>query len=475
MRSARAWLLDVAGGMRLAAGAPFVVEYLLDPETIELPRLPAHCRGVMLWRERIIPVIDLAPILAGVEGLSGGWSRAVVLAWQDAPGQPLQYGALSVLKAPVELFVSDSDARPLPERPEILRQFAGSCFGYDDEVIAIVDVRRLFTRPLLGTTADPGQAAIPAVGPVTVDHSTHGQAMPSGAMPFTAFVPKEEPVSVPMAGESVTAGLTDDPEPARLFADDFTPETDDPGTGQVDMPGESILSEDGAIEEVAGTDITGQPDYVADALAALSAAERKPEEPAGDGIHEQVVYADPFFIQPDMDTNAVPESPASIDDSDSDDAGSSEIVLNDALVDADDSESGARFEFPSPEAAPVEVATSVTPAVSHEVRAPATVTVREALARHMAHASGEDLAARRRQSRRLKWTRQLLTLLFAAAAGAVLMWFVRSTDPVTRTEVPHVVAPATVKPGAVRPVTRDIAPKEVGAISVPMAPARPPE
>jgi len=475
MRSTRAWLLDVAGGMRLAAGAPFVVEYLLEPETIELPRLPAHCRGVMLWRERIIPVIDLAPILAGVEGSSGGWSRAVVLAWQDAPGQPLQYGALSVLKAPVELFVSDSDARPLPERPEILRQFAGSCFGYDDEVIAIVDVRRLFTRPLLPSTADLGEAAIPAVGPDTAEGSMHNQSLPPGVMPFNAFVPKEEPVSAPMAGESVAPSLPDDQEPARLFADDITSETEDPGTGQADTPGKSILSENGAIEEVAGTDVAGQPDYVADAFAALSGTERNPEEPAGCGTHEQVVYADPFFIQPDTGTAPVPESPASIETPDTDDAGLPEIVLTDAVMDADDSASGARFVFPSPEAVPAEAATPAAPAVSHEVREPATVTVREALARHMARASGEDLAVRRRQSRRLKWIRQLFTLLFAAAAGAVLMWFVRSTDPDTRTEAPRIVAPAASKPVAERPVTRDIAPKEVGATSVPMAPARPPE
>jgi chemotaxis signal transduction protein len=152
--------------VRLAAGAYNVVEYLLSPATMNLPRTPVHCPGVMLWRERMIPVVDLAPVLAGRGGPAGGWSRAVVLAWQDAPGEALKHGALIVRAAPVEVFVADDMACPLPEQPAALRHFANSCFGHHDEAIAVLDVVRLFARPLAWVPAPHDGEATYVVGPV---------------------------------------------------------------------------------------------------------------------------------------------------------------------------------------------------------------------------------------------------------------------------------------------------------------------
>lgn len=148
VRTTRAWLLEVASGTRLAAGAPFVVEYLLESETIPVPRTPRHCPGVMLWRERMIPVVDLLPVLSGSRPPSGDWSRSVVLAWQKAPGAPLQYGALRVCAPPLEVFTADDMACSLPDDLPLMRHLARSCFRYESSAIPVLDVARLFGAPL---------------------------------------------------------------------------------------------------------------------------------------------------------------------------------------------------------------------------------------------------------------------------------------------------------------------------------------
>lgn len=149
-RTSKAWVMDVGAGWRVAAGGPHVVEYLLVADVLSVPGVPRHCAGLLIWRERLIPLLDLEPLLAPRgEALSPGRSRrAVVLAYQEAPGQPLSYGALLVGAAPDELWVSDDMAAALPHMPQAFRHIARACFAEDDRSVPILDVQQLFARPL---------------------------------------------------------------------------------------------------------------------------------------------------------------------------------------------------------------------------------------------------------------------------------------------------------------------------------------
>lgn len=147
-QTSRAWVMDVGAGERVAAGAPHVVEYLLATETVPVPRTPRHCRGLFFWRERMIPVIDLAPLIAEGATAATATRRAVVLAWQERPGEPLQYGALLVTAAPGETWVSDDMAGDLAAAPAAFRYLARAGFMDKERLVPILDVRRLFGRPL---------------------------------------------------------------------------------------------------------------------------------------------------------------------------------------------------------------------------------------------------------------------------------------------------------------------------------------
>ncbi len=154
--ASRAWVFNVCDGQHVAAGARHVVEYLVAPETTAVPLAPVHVAGLLYWRERYIPVVDLAPLFGAQVDESR--RRAVVIAYQNAPGEPLQHGALLVGAAPMEVQVDDGMASELPATPLSLRHVARACFRLDDRIVPILDMRRLFAQslPAMYISADSG-------------------------------------------------------------------------------------------------------------------------------------------------------------------------------------------------------------------------------------------------------------------------------------------------------------------------------
>ena len=146
--STRAWMLDVSAGWHIAVGSRHVIEYLLSPEAAAVPLAPVHCRGMLVWHDRLIPLVDLAPLLDTQQTIQRDSRRAVILGYRDSPRQPVRYGALVVRTAPTDVTVSDDMACPLPEEPAVIQHLCRSCFVYRDEIVPILDTTRLFSQPL---------------------------------------------------------------------------------------------------------------------------------------------------------------------------------------------------------------------------------------------------------------------------------------------------------------------------------------
>lgn len=139
---ARAWLLTA--GVDFAIAERHMVEYLRSPQILEVPLRPPHCAGVTIWRERWIPVLDMAQINPA-PSTAGAPVHVVVLAYQFAPGEALHHGALVVHTRPREAWVSDAMACPLPDDLAALQHLACACFSLDEKAIPVVDVTRLFS------------------------------------------------------------------------------------------------------------------------------------------------------------------------------------------------------------------------------------------------------------------------------------------------------------------------------------------
>ena len=243
----RAWVMDVGAGWRVAVGAYRVVEYLLSPPTHSLPRLPAHCVGALLWQEQLIPVLDLAPVLSE-QALAREREvhRAVVLAYQEMPGQALRYGALVVRAAPVEVWVSDAMACPLPEDPPAFKHFSCSCFARQEESIPILDTTRLFAAALSlapGGRKDEAEANTVGEGapsPIRPAHCANAQAPEAAVLTPVPLAPQPESFAEPgppaseapqvlatPAEASVDRGPNIGPSPADSAENVFAAETQD--------------------------------------------------------------------------------------------------------------------------------------------------------------------------------------------------------------------------------------------------------
>ena len=158
----QAWLFDFGAGLHAAVGGRHLAEYLRAPRAVEVPLAPAYARGVLVWRERLVPLIDLARLAGGDDG-DGSRDEplgAIVLAYRETPESPLAYGALALASAPREISVRDDLACDLPDTPAFWGALAASCITYENRPTPILRVRNVFTQALAAPDT-PYRAALP--------------------------------------------------------------------------------------------------------------------------------------------------------------------------------------------------------------------------------------------------------------------------------------------------------------------------
>jgi len=154
----RAWLFDFGDGLRAAAGGQHLAEYLREPLVVEVPLAPAHARGVLVWREQWVPLIDLARLAGGGGAAVGESMNVIVLAYRETPQSPLRYGALTLASAPREIEVRDDMACDLPAEPAFWGAIAASCIDYENHPAPILRVRNIFTQALATAPQSPPAA-----------------------------------------------------------------------------------------------------------------------------------------------------------------------------------------------------------------------------------------------------------------------------------------------------------------------------
>jgi CheW-like protein len=150
-RSAEAWLLSLGAAHRAAVGIYEVVHILpYAPALFRVPQAPAHCRGVILWEERVLPVVDLRSLVskgaASVDAahVAGLEQLIAVVAYQTDRSQVADYGALLLAGLPARTTVTDEQACELDPA---WTSFSSSCFRHANlGPVPVLDLRRVF-RP----------------------------------------------------------------------------------------------------------------------------------------------------------------------------------------------------------------------------------------------------------------------------------------------------------------------------------------
>jgi chemotaxis signal transduction protein len=138
-------LVEYAPDRWVALPVHVTLEVLENPEPVLVPGAAAHACGLLAWQGKRLPMIDLGVLMHADAGAPGEASRyALVVAFQPAPGMPVEQGALRALELPRTVEVGDDDACDLPTDSGLWPLLARSCFQRDGRIVPILDTARLF-------------------------------------------------------------------------------------------------------------------------------------------------------------------------------------------------------------------------------------------------------------------------------------------------------------------------------------------
>lgn len=147
--SSPAWILTLDQSLRAAVGEREMVYLIEIPSLLDVPLSPYYCRQVVVWNQRLLPVMDLAAWLRQDRAAQLKQTLIGVFAYQTQPGAALSYGALRLAAIPERAQVADDQACALPKQPAGWRTLAISCFKQSEQPIPILDLPHIFTGGLL--------------------------------------------------------------------------------------------------------------------------------------------------------------------------------------------------------------------------------------------------------------------------------------------------------------------------------------
>lgn len=143
-----AWLLSLGDGRRVVVADAHVVHLLVDaPVITPVPDSAAHCVGVFAWNERLLPALDLCRWMSG-DGLDAEHSFYAILAARDAKSGEALVASVLLDEIPTRVGVSDADARDLQQIDSALRTLALTAIEIEGQVLPILDVLTLLSKPL---------------------------------------------------------------------------------------------------------------------------------------------------------------------------------------------------------------------------------------------------------------------------------------------------------------------------------------
>jgi chemotaxis signal transduction protein len=157
--SAEAWLLSFDNGLYAAVGRQELQHIVHSPVTFTIPFCPYYCDQVLIWNDRLLPVIDLTSRLT--DGRQTCRSALVgIVAYLRHDVHTPYYAGLRIHSVPQRLQVYDEQACALPQDIPAWRDIAASCFSYpNNKPVPILDLPRIFSN-----TPQPEEAQRAASG-----------------------------------------------------------------------------------------------------------------------------------------------------------------------------------------------------------------------------------------------------------------------------------------------------------------------
>lgn len=144
-RSAPARLLEYRRGRSVALPVHASLELVALDGVIPVPGAPYYVPGLLPWQAGHVPLLDLNVLLRAYPEEHAPRARhALVVAWQPAPGLPLEQGALCAPLLVSQAIADDRQACPLPADSDLWPYVADACFLHDGQPVPVLDLARVF-------------------------------------------------------------------------------------------------------------------------------------------------------------------------------------------------------------------------------------------------------------------------------------------------------------------------------------------
>jgi hypothetical protein len=139
-----AWILPFGNHLQCAVSEKVMVQYIISPQMHLVPLTPDYCTYVINWRDRLIPVVNLAMLLDQSD--TDTMHHIGIMAYQEAPRTPLQYGAIMLNASPTRIAVDDRQSCDIPGYVEPqMSSMILSCFSHNDIKTPIIDMSYLYS------------------------------------------------------------------------------------------------------------------------------------------------------------------------------------------------------------------------------------------------------------------------------------------------------------------------------------------
>lgn len=143
--TATARLLEYAPGRAVALAPHATIELLEAAPVLHVPGAPAHALGLIRWQGRRIPLLDLGVMLGALPACAeAAPAHVLVVAWQAAPREPVDFGALMAPRLLHSVAVDDTRACALPDDGAPWAAIAQACFTHEGRPVPVLDLARVF-------------------------------------------------------------------------------------------------------------------------------------------------------------------------------------------------------------------------------------------------------------------------------------------------------------------------------------------
>lgn len=153
--TALACMLEYAPGAQIALPIHAGVELVEQPRVVPVPGMPHFCLGLLAWQGRQLPLIDFQAYLQAPGDAAAPttvYSHVLVVAYQTARGQPIEYGALCAPFLIRMIEVADNQQCPLPAQQPRWTDIAISCLMSQGQAVPVLDPARVFSRSVSSGT-----------------------------------------------------------------------------------------------------------------------------------------------------------------------------------------------------------------------------------------------------------------------------------------------------------------------------------